>query len=77
VHGSLQMVEFYGAALLAEEMEQLVAMQQGASATVTKPCTCCCKPSGNCRFTSTGCRAPAATAAGGAAADQRPAQCPR
>ena len=29
VHGSLQMVEFYGAALLAEEMEQLVcAMQQ-------------------------------------------------
>ncbi|NVZ28674.1 Hpt domain-containing protein [Pseudomonas gingeri] len=30
VHGSLQMVEFYGAALLAEEMEQLVlAMQQG------------------------------------------------
>ncbi len=30
VHGSLQMVEFYGAALLAEEMEQLVlAMQEG------------------------------------------------
>ncbi|AMB84059.1 hybrid sensor histidine kinase/response regulator [Pseudomonas agarici] len=30
VHGSLLMVEFYGAALLAEEMEQLVlAMQQG------------------------------------------------
>ncbi|WP_247254452.1 Hpt domain-containing protein [Pseudomonas moorei] len=30
VHGSLQMVEFYGAALLAEEMEQLVsALQQG------------------------------------------------
>lgn len=29
VHGSLQMVEFYGAALLAEEMEQLVeALQQ-------------------------------------------------
>lgn len=29
-HGSLQMVEFYGAALLAEEMEQLVlALQQG------------------------------------------------
>lgn len=30
VHGSLQMVEFYGAALLAEEMEHLVeALQQG------------------------------------------------
>ncbi|SDP13879.1 Hpt domain-containing protein [Pseudomonas reinekei] len=30
VHGSLQMVEFYGAALLAEEMEQLViALQEG------------------------------------------------
>ena len=30
VHGSLLMVEFYGAALLAEEMEQLViALQQG------------------------------------------------
>ncbi|MBV4488666.1 Hpt domain-containing protein [Pseudomonas sp. SWRI153] len=30
VHGSLQMVEFYGAALLAEEMEQLVeALQHG------------------------------------------------
>ena len=30
VHGSLQMVEFYGAALLAEEMEQLaLALQQG------------------------------------------------
>jgi chemosensory pili system protein ChpA (sensor histidine kinase/response regulator) len=30
VHGSLQMVEFYGAALLAEEMEQLViALQAG------------------------------------------------
>ncbi|MCU1728263.1 Hpt domain-containing protein [Pseudomonas sp. 7P_10.2_Bac1] len=30
VHGSLQMVEFYGAALLAEETEQLVlALQQG------------------------------------------------
>ncbi|RKS19958.1 chemosensory pili system protein ChpA (sensor histidine kinase/response regulator) [Pseudomonas sp. WPR_5_2] len=28
VHGSLQMVEFYGAALLAEEMEQLVAALQ-------------------------------------------------
>ena len=30
VHGSLQMVEFYGAALLAEEMEKLaLALQQG------------------------------------------------
>ena len=30
VHGSLLMVEFYGAALLAEEMEQLViALQEG------------------------------------------------
>lgn len=28
VHGSLQMVEFYGAALLAEEMEQLAAALQ-------------------------------------------------
>ena len=29
VHGSLQMVEFYGAALLAEEMEQLAMALQG------------------------------------------------
>ncbi|POF40254.1 hybrid sensor histidine kinase/response regulator [Pseudomonas laurylsulfativorans] len=29
VHGSLQMVEFYGAALLAEEMEQLAVALQG------------------------------------------------
>lgn len=30
VHGSLQMVEFYGAALLAEEMEQLAMALQGS-----------------------------------------------
>lgn len=37
VHGSLQMVEFYGAALLAEEIEQLaLALQQGRAAQQTE-----------------------------------------
>ncbi|WP_397450435.1 Hpt domain-containing protein [Pseudomonas sp. NA-150] len=37
VHGSLQMIEFYGAALLAEEIEQLVlALQQGRIAQQTE-----------------------------------------
>ncbi|MFS2161756.1 Hpt domain-containing protein [Pseudomonas sp. Pseusp122] len=37
VHGSLQMVEFYGAALLAEEIEQLaLALQQGRVARRTE-----------------------------------------
>jgi chemosensory pili system protein ChpA (sensor histidine kinase/response regulator) len=37
VHGSLQMVEFYGAALLAEEIEQLaLALQQGRVAQRTE-----------------------------------------
>ncbi|MEB0079288.1 Hpt domain-containing protein [Pseudomonas sp. CCI3.2] len=37
VHGSLQMIEFYGAALLAEEIEQLaMALQQGRAAQQTE-----------------------------------------
>ncbi|MEA9994387.1 Hpt domain-containing protein [Pseudomonas sp. 10B1] len=37
VHGSLQMIEFYGAALLAEEIEQLaLALQQGRAAQQTE-----------------------------------------
>ncbi len=57
VHGSLQMVEFYGAALLAEEMEQLVlAMQEGrvsepaeAVSLLHRPsCRGCCASGDRC-----------------------------
>ena len=79
VHGSLQMVEFYGAALLAEEMEQLAT---GLAAEPRQPSRrsdppVAASPRATADLPRPGARCPPRSAAGGVAAAQRPAQRPR
>lgn len=62
VHGSLQMVEFYGAALLAEEMEQLaMALQGNRVSHRDEALHLLMQALGQLRSTWTGCKVRAAT----------------